>query len=549
LWFALGLVKVLHEFGHGLSCKKFGGEVHEMGVMLLCFAPCLYCNVSDAWTLPSKWRRIVIGLAGIYVELLIAALATFVWWHSGPATYAHHLCLNLMLVCSVNTIVINGNPLLRYDGYHVLADWLEIPNLYERSRRVVRRWALEHLLGIETNGDFEPSRRRRVILSAYAVGSGCYRWVVTFAILSLLYAFLKPYRLEALAGLLGGLALVGTLLAPLVRSLRTWHRYGRIPAMSGRRVLVSAGLLVGLVAAVFLLPVPVAGIRQTALIEVRPDAVVPVFVTTPGTLCKLRVREGQHVEAGEVLAELQSQEVENQIVQMRTEQETAEVQIQALRSLAAAAREPAERARLASSLARVTGDAAHAVGQLDVLERMRQQLQLHAPRAGVVMGLPRPDEVGKFWNHDVQAPFCRIGDPERLWALVPLTPADYHLLRADLLEARRQASDLEARVRLRGCSDANWIGTVAQLPEGEAVEVPLALTQRAGGPLAARPGRAGQTATPESQQYLVGVRFEAPAGTAAPGSLGQVVLRCRQHSVAWWVWRGLSATFDLPLLG
>ena len=72
VWISLGIVKVIHEFGHGLSCKAFGGECHEMGALFLCLSPCLYCNVSDSWTLPNKWRRIIISFAGIYVELVIA---------------------------------------------------------------------------------------------------------------------------------------------------------------------------------------------------------------------------------------------------------------------------------------------------------------------------------------------------------------------------------------------------------------------------------------------------------------------------------------------
>ncbi|MBU6296142.1 MAG: hypothetical protein KJS91_15785, partial [Planctomycetes bacterium] len=85
LWIALGVVKVIHEFGHGLSCRYYGGEVHEMGFLLLCFSPALYANVSDAWTLPNKWHRIIISAAGIYVELVIASIATFVWWYT-PAS-------------------------------------------------------------------------------------------------------------------------------------------------------------------------------------------------------------------------------------------------------------------------------------------------------------------------------------------------------------------------------------------------------------------------------------------------------------------------------
>ena len=78
------MTKVCHEFGHGLSCKHFGGECHEMGVMLLVLTPCLYCNVSDSWMLPSKWQRAAIGAAGMYVELVLASIATFVWWFTAP---------------------------------------------------------------------------------------------------------------------------------------------------------------------------------------------------------------------------------------------------------------------------------------------------------------------------------------------------------------------------------------------------------------------------------------------------------------------------------
>src|SRR5262249_20323464 len=90
---ALGVVKVLHELGHGLCCKRFGGQVPEMGLLLVVFFPCLYCNVSDSWTIPGKWRRMAVSAAGIYVELLVAALATFLWWLTDPAGAVHHWCL------------------------------------------------------------------------------------------------------------------------------------------------------------------------------------------------------------------------------------------------------------------------------------------------------------------------------------------------------------------------------------------------------------------------------------------------------------------------
>ena len=118
----MAIVKVLHEFGHGLSCKKFGGECHEIGFMLLVFTPCLYCNVSDSWMLPNKWKRVWIGAAGIYVEMILASFAAYVWWFTEQGTTINDLCLNMMFLNVVSTILVNGNPftqirwLLHFDG-------------------------------------------------------------------------------------------------------------------------------------------------------------------------------------------------------------------------------------------------------------------------------------------------------------------------------------------------------------------------------------------------------------------------------------------------
>ena len=120
-WLAIvmGIVKVLHEFGHGLSCKHFGGECHELGAMMLVFTPALYCNVSDSWMLPNKYHRMAIGAAGMYVECVLASIATFLWWFSTPGLL-NHICLSVMFICSVSTLMFNGNPLLRFDGYYIL---------------------------------------------------------------------------------------------------------------------------------------------------------------------------------------------------------------------------------------------------------------------------------------------------------------------------------------------------------------------------------------------------------------------------------------------
>ncbi|MFZ9824965.1 MAG: site-2 protease family protein, partial [Gemmataceae bacterium] len=171
LWLALGIVKVIHEFGHGLSCKKFGGEVHEMGMLFLCFSPALYANVSDAWTLPNKWHRIIISAAGIYVELIIASFATFLWWNTPNNPFINNLSLCIMIVCSISTVVFNANPLMRYDGYYALADWMEIPNLRERSNRFLKNVVLEFCFGIEVPPEPYMALMRKTLFIAYAVFS------------------------------------------------------------------------------------------------------------------------------------------------------------------------------------------------------------------------------------------------------------------------------------------------------------------------------------------------------------------------------------------
>ena len=268
LWLAatLAVVKVLHELGHALVCKHFGGECHEIGMMLLVFTPCLYCDVSDSWTWPSRWRRIAVAAAGMGVELVLAAVATFLWWFSQPG-WLNQMCLNVMVLCSVSTLVFNGNPLLRYDGYYVLSDLLDAPNLGGQSRALVRQALATFFLGIPVEEALDLPERRRPLLAAYAVASTLYSWCVVGAILLFVYRFLEPKRLEILAAVVAAPAAVGLLSAPavyLVRLLRdplVRHRVRR------GRLAWSTCLVLAALAALLAIPLPC---RVTAPGSPRP---------------------------------------------------------------------------------------------------------------------------------------------------------------------------------------------------------------------------------------------------------------------------------------
>ena len=239
-WLAYAVVKVIHEFGHGLSCKAFGGEVHETGALFLCFTPCLYVNASDAWTLPDKWKRIIVSFAGIYVELIIAALATVVWWNTPGQPFVNSLALGLMVVCSINTVAFNGNPLLRYDGYYMLADWLEVPNLRGRASAFLKHLVGQHCLGIQAPAEPYMAAWRRLLFVNYAVLSYVYTWIVTYGILWLLHSLFKPYGLEAISNLLACGAVVSMVAWPLYRLGKNLGQRGRLPRMSLWRVLASS---------------------------------------------------------------------------------------------------------------------------------------------------------------------------------------------------------------------------------------------------------------------------------------------------------------------
>ena len=196
-WLALvmAVTKIGHEIGHGLSCKHFGGECHEIGFMLLVFTPAMYCDTSDSWLLPNKWHRAFIGFAGMYVEVFLASIATFLWWFTQPGLF-NFMCLNVMFVSSVSTVIFNANPLLRYDGYYILSDILEIPNLAQKSKLAMMNALRVHCLGMRPVSQRQLPAQGHFTFIAYSIASFLYRWFVLAAIIWFVSEMFEPYGLQ-----------------------------------------------------------------------------------------------------------------------------------------------------------------------------------------------------------------------------------------------------------------------------------------------------------------------------------------------------------------
>lgn len=548
LWAALGVVKVIHEFGHGLSCKAFGGEVHEMGFLLLCLSPAMYCNVSDAWTLPNKWHRIIIGGAGIYVELMIAAIATFVWWNTTSSPFLSHMSLCLMVICSVSTVVFNGNPLMRYDGYYVLADWIEIPNLRDRANRYLSNLFQEVCLGIETMPEPYMELGRKLLFLTYAIVSYIYRWVVTFFILKFMASFLAPYKLEIISNMLALAALASMIGWPIYRLGKNLHKRGRLPDMKSGRVTATALAGGALILGFFFLPLPVTRVREHGLIQFQPDSQSHVYVTVDGILKAVHVREGQFVTRGKILAEFVNIEIEKRKIDLDATVITKRKLIELYLQKRNEARDQNDKNRINHQILNAEADVKLGETALKSLEEDKAQMVLRAPRDGVVIGLPNIDEVGKAWEKGQETPFCSVGDRAKLRVLVPVVPADMDVMRDDF--DRTSNRPIPVTIRVQGRVSSTWKGVVQRkdLPRSEAAEIPLPLSAKGGGPLAVRPVTESRKLIPQAQVYLVPIDFEDPDEAVCTNTLAYVKIHCQYRSGAWWVYRTVSSVFELGLI-
>lgn len=419
---SLALVKVLHELGHAIACKQFGGECHEMGVMLLAFIPCLYVNVSDAWTMPNKWHRIIVSAAGIFVELFISSVCVFLWWFSYPGLF-HSLCLNIVFICSVSTLLLNGNPLLRYDGYYILLDLVEVPNLRQRSQTIVsnrlHHWFFGHKADILLK---EPRRLRRFLL-LYGIASILYRWFIVIVILTVCYYVLEPYGLEVIAQVMGAFVLMGMLMVPLKSGMNEIQTYAKAGQIQWRRFVIRSTISLMLLAGLLFVPLP-HRITAPALIELK-DA-KHVYVTAEGFL-KSAATPQSVLRQGSLIAQLQNDEIDQEVLKL-----TGQINQQKI-LIATLEKRQVDDPEAAQELPTAKEQLADLNDQLRQRQTDHRRLSLKAPITGTLIPAPQiPDsqeeEALSSWSGSPLDEenrncflergtwLCSLGDPEKLQA-------------------------------------------------------------------------------------------------------------------------------------
>lgn len=301
-WILVFAVTLIHEFAHGLTCKHFGGEVREIGFLLLFFMPCFYCNVSDAWLFRERSKRLWVGAAGGYVDLIIWATGTMVWRVSAPETSVNYFAWMLATVCG-GRCFFNCNPLIKLDAYYFLSDAIQIPNLFDRGRS---RW-MQTVRWILWGGPRPKPEPSGAFILCYGIAS----WLFIFSLLwGMVFALLQLQSRGYVK--LGWVGIIFAALMPVVigRSLLrglTGGEFVKMLLKRAGRVVVWLFLLIGLPAAVSFVPIQD---RVAGTFSVRPATRIEVNSPEAGFLRDIAVSEGSQVSKGTIIARIDIPDLE-----------------------------------------------------------------------------------------------------------------------------------------------------------------------------------------------------------------------------------------------
>ena len=377
LWLVLiwAVLKLIHESAHALVCKRYGGRVFEIGVFLILFIPLAYVDVSSMWRFRSKWQRMHVAVAGMYIELFVGGVSAIVWYFTDPST-VNYVAHNTVIVATVGSLLFNANALMRFDGYHLLSDFVEIPNLYSKSQAQLLALCKGVLGGHGMRQSLYPGPKPYFVLS-YGVLAFSWRLFVMGLLIYLANALFFGF-----GALLAFVAVIGWFILPLVRGaefVRSELQTGRVNfAASLKLGVVALFAIVGL----FFIPISTSHIAPGYTEYHKP---LSVRAAVAGFVRGLQVESLAAVESGEVLLELENLELENELVATNLEIEAIKL-----------------RRRAAINSKNLAQDAA-LKQHLEVIEARRDELlsdvnslSVTAPRRGTLVSYQLSDLEGQF---------------------------------------------------------------------------------------------------------------------------------------------------------
>ncbi|MDO9402764.1 MAG: biotin/lipoyl-binding protein [Polaromonas sp.] len=403
LWVLFPLVKILHELGHAFAVKARGGEVHEMGVMLLLLMPIPYVDASSASAFEDKRWRMLVGAAGMLTELFIAAVAMIIWVNLDPGT-DRAIAYNIILITGISTILFNGNPFLRYDGYYILSDWLEIPNLGQRSNEYLGYLINQYLFAVKD-------------VQSPVVARGERRWFVFYSITSFFYRMFMMITIMLLVAskffvfgvLMAIWSIWNMLVQPVGKKIGYLLNSPKLRQRRGRAIGVSAGVLLAAALGLFWLPAP-SFTRSEGVVWAPDEAQVRANVD--GFVTRVLAANGQAVKKGDLLIQCEDPELIARLAVLKAEVAGLEARYNA-----------------ALGANRVQADillqqTAHARVAMELAEKRLAEIEIRSPGSGTFVIADVQNMPGRFVQRGELLGYVNADGPPTVRVVIPQTNAD-----------------------------------------------------------------------------------------------------------------------------
>ncbi|MDJ0834479.1 MAG: hypothetical protein QNJ69_13225 [Gammaproteobacteria bacterium] len=512
LWLIYPVVKTFHELGHAYTTKLKGGEVHEIGIMFLVFMPVPYVDVSSSWGFREKSRRMLVGAIGIMVEMFLGALALMVWLNVEPGV-VHVIAYNVMLISGVSTLLFNGNPLLRFDGYYVLADYLEIPNLGARSNKYLGYLFQRYLFGVADAESPADNQGERVWFVIYGIAAFLYRMFIMFVIIIYVGGkfFTIGVALAIWATITQVLVPVGKSMAFIVKNPKLRH--------NRKRSYLAVTLLVCIIGSLlFYLPAPlwtrVEGVAW-------PSEQSQIRAGADGFVVELLAPDRSQVTQGQPLIKTRDPLIESRVEVLKANVKQLELQLMAAQTL-----DRVQTKIIKEELKAIEGD----------LERARElmaALIIDSPRDGTFIAPNEPDQQDRFVRKgQVVGYVTNSADHATLRAAV--SQDDIGLVReqvlaVDVRPVAWQAKSYSAEI-------------IREIPGGTHKLPTAALGTHGGGMFAVQPGDKDGRTTLE-RVFEIELGLPAEARTEYLGSRMHVRFDHGTEPLGLQAWRGLRQLF------
>lgn len=505
------LVKSLHELGHAYATKIWGGEVHEVGIMLLVFIPVLYVDASASAAFSRKSRRIVVGAAGILVEVALAAIATIVWLKASPGL-GRTVAFNVMLIGGVSTLLFNGNPLLRFDGYYIFSDLIEVPNLGSRANAYFFYLVQRRLFRIDDveNPVAVPSEAKWLL--GYAVLSFAYRMIVSLGI-----ALFLATRLFAIGAVMALWSISAIVILPLFRGAKFMATSARLRGQRRRAFAVVGAFAAAAAMILFLIPLPYSTIAE-GVIAVPDQA--EVRAKTDGFVTKVVATPGEDVAPRQTLVALEDPILDARMAVIEAQLDEAHQRLEAVRQIDRVQAEMFEE------------QATHLTERLAAARAQEQDLDVDSDRGGRFVFPRAEDAPGRFVKRGDLLGYVIANANPVVRVLAPQADVDLIRQSTTAVEAHL-AEDLARPIAAR---------ILRETPAAQQDVPSLALTTRGGGTIALDPSR---TQRPQAlfSYYQIDVELLEPIGAPRLGSRVYVRFQHGDEAIAWRVLRSLRQFF------